>query len=55
MGKIKVAKCPIEGLYIIEPTVFVDSRGISLRHTTRTIWKKPVLTLSLFRRTFQNL
>ena len=27
MGKIKVTKCPIEGLYIIEPTVFVDSRG----------------------------
>ncbi len=27
MGKIKVTKCPIEGLYVIEPTVFVDNRG----------------------------
>lgn len=27
MGKIQVEKCPIEGLYIIEPTVFGDERG----------------------------
>ncbi len=27
MGQIKVEKCPIEGLYIIEPTVHGDSRG----------------------------
>ena len=27
MGKIKVTKCPIEGLYIIEPQVFGDARG----------------------------
>lgn len=27
MGKIKVTKAPIEGLYIVEPTVFGDSRG----------------------------
>ena len=27
MGKIKVTKAPIEGLYVIEPTVFGDSRG----------------------------
>lgn len=27
MGKITVTKCPIEGLYIIEPTVYGDSRG----------------------------
>jgi len=27
MGQIKVIKCPIEGLYIIEPTVHGDSRG----------------------------
>lgn len=27
MGKITVTKCPIEGLYIIEPTVFGDARG----------------------------
>ena len=27
MGQIKVTKCPIEGLYIIEPTVHGDKRG----------------------------
>ena len=27
MGQIKVAKCPIEGLYIIEPAVHGDNRG----------------------------
>ena len=27
MGQIKVTKCPIEGLYIIEPAVRGDSRG----------------------------
>lgn len=27
MGKINVMKCPIEGLYIIEPAVYGDSRG----------------------------
>lgn len=27
MGQIKVTKCPIEGLYIIEPTVHGDERG----------------------------
>ncbi len=27
MGTIKVQKCDIEGLYIIEPTVFGDDRG----------------------------
>lgn len=27
MGQIKVTKCPIEGLYMIEPTVHGDSRG----------------------------
>lgn len=27
MGKITVTKCPIEGLYVIEPTVFHDERG----------------------------
>ena len=27
MGKITVTKAPIEGLYIIEPTVFGDNRG----------------------------
>lgn len=27
MGQIQVTKCPISGLYIIEPTVYGDSRG----------------------------
>ena len=27
MGQIKVTRCPIEGLYIIEPVVHGDSRG----------------------------
>ncbi len=27
MGQIKVSKCPIEGLYIIEPAVHGDARG----------------------------
>lgn len=27
MGKIKVTTCPIEGLYVIEPTVYRDERG----------------------------
>lgn len=27
MGKISVKKCDIEGLYVIEPTVFHDARG----------------------------
>lgn len=27
MGQIKIEKCPIEGLYVIEPTVHGDNRG----------------------------
>lgn len=27
MGIIKVTQCPIEGLYVIEPTAYGDSRG----------------------------
>lgn len=27
MGQIKVTKAPIEGLYVIEPTVHGDERG----------------------------
>ena len=29
MGKITVTPCDIEGLYVIEPTVFKDERDIS--------------------------
>ena len=35
MGKITVTKCPIEGLYIIEPTVFGDSRGYFMESYTQ--------------------
>ena len=28
MGQIKVTPCDIEGLYIIEPTVHGDNRGL---------------------------
>ena len=31
MGKIKVTTCDIEGLYVIEPTVFKDERGWEIR------------------------
>lgn len=27
MSKVKITKCPIDGLYIIEPTVHADDRG----------------------------
>ena len=27
MGQINVSKCPIEGLYVIEPAVHGDNRG----------------------------
>ena len=27
MAQIKITKCPIEGLYVIEPTVHGDARG----------------------------
>ena len=36
MGKIKVTPCPIEGLYVIEPTVFKDERGYFME--TYWIW-----------------
>ena len=28
MGKIKVTPCDIKGLYVIEPAVFKDERGL---------------------------
>ena len=30
MGKIKVTSCDIEGLYVIEPTVFKDEARVTL-------------------------
>ena len=38
MGKIKVTKCDIEGLCVIEPTVFKDD--ISWRHIMKMTLKK---------------
>ena len=35
MGQIKVTKCPIEGLYIIEPTVHGDARGYFMETYSR--------------------
>ena len=45
MGKIKVTTCDIEGLYVIEPTVFKDERGYFMetyngKHLPRSvIWQ----------------
>ena len=35
MGQIKVTKCPIEGLYVIEPTVHGDERGYFMETYSR--------------------
>ena len=35
MGQIKVTKCPIEGLYIIEPAVHGDNRGYFMETYSR--------------------
>ena len=35
MGKFKLIKAPIEGLYIIEPTVFGDNRGFFMESYNR--------------------
>lgn len=35
MGQIKVTKCPIEGLYIIEPTIHGDERGYFMETYSR--------------------
>ena len=42
MGKIKVTTCDIEGLYVIEPTVFKDERGYFMELTTRMTLRKLV-------------
>ena len=43
MGKIKVTSCDIEGLYVIEPTVFKDERGYFVETYTEMTpfeWKR---------------
>ena len=46
MGKIKVTKCPIEGLYIIEPTVFGDERGYFMETYSQRDMEEAGLTMN---------
>lgn len=46
MGKIKITSCPIEGLYIIEPTVFGDSRGYFMETYNQKEMEDAGLTMS---------
>lgn len=45
MGKIKVSKCEIEGLYIIEPTVFGDERGYFMETYNQNDFKEVNLNM----------
>ena len=45
MGQIKVTKAPIEGLYIIEPTVHGDSRGYFTETYNRRDMEEAGLTM----------
>ena len=49
MGQIKVTKCPIEGLYVIEPTVHGDARGYFMETYNQRDMEEAVLIWSLFR------
>lgn len=46
MGQIKVTKCPIEGLYIIEPTVHGDNRGYFVETYNQRDFHEAGLTMS---------
>lgn len=46
MGQIKVTKCPIEGLYIIEPTVHGDHRGYFVETYNQRDFHEAGLTMS---------
>ena len=46
MGQIKITKAPIEGLYVIEPTVHGDNRGY---YTIRMICTRQGLIWCLYR------
>lgn len=46
MGKIKVTDCEIEGLYVIEPTVFPDSRGYFMETYNQNDFKEAGLTMN---------
>ncbi|HIX16044.1 MAG TPA: dTDP-4-dehydrorhamnose 3,5-epimerase [Candidatus Hungatella pullicola] len=45
MGKIKVTPCEIEGLYVIEPTVFPDSRGYFMETYNQNDFKEAGLNM----------
>ncbi|MBE5977039.1 MAG: dTDP-4-dehydrorhamnose 3,5-epimerase [Paenibacillaceae bacterium] len=46
MGKIKVTTCEIEGLYVIEPTVFPDSRGYFMETYNQNDFHEAGLTMN---------
>ena len=45
MGKIKVTTCTIEGLYVIEPTVFKDERGYFMETYNQNDFKEAGLDM----------
>ncbi|MEY8339203.1 dTDP-4-dehydrorhamnose 3,5-epimerase [Lachnospiraceae bacterium 62-35] len=45
MGKIKVTPCEIEGLYVIEPTVFRDERGYFVETYNQNDFKEAGLNM----------
>ncbi|MDO4294994.1 MAG: dTDP-4-dehydrorhamnose 3,5-epimerase [bacterium] len=45
MGKIKVTACDIEGLYVIEPTVFQDARGYFVETYNQNDFKEAGLNM----------
>lgn len=45
MGEIKVTKCDMEGLYVIEPTVFGDERGYFMETYNEQDFAKAGLTM----------
>lgn len=46
MGKIKVTTCDIEGLYVIEPTVFKDERGYFIETYNQNDFKEAGLNMT---------
>lgn len=45
MSKIKVTPCEIEGLYVIEPKVFPDSRGYFMETYNENDFKEEGLNM----------
>ncbi len=46
MGQIKVSKCPIEGLFIIEPAVYGDERGYFMETYNQNDMKQAGLNMN---------